>query len=62
MNYRRMSIKDGSKYPAFWWYAIVELLLIAIAILSVSKGHLLEAVSIFILIEIREINQKIKDS
>ena len=58
MNYRSMSISDGMKLPAFWWYAAVELCLIATALYNLSNGNVLECISIFILIEVREINSK----
>lgn len=58
MNYRSMSISDGMKYPAFWWYATVELCLIGTALYNFSLGNILECVALFILIEVREINSK----
>jgi len=58
MNYKRMSISEGARYPAFWWYATVELCLLGTALYNLSLGNILECVAIFILIEVREINAK----
>jgi len=61
MNYNKMSISEGIKYPAFWWYSGVELVLLVAAIISVLKGEFLTAFTILILIELREISLNIKN-
>ena len=62
MNYRTIDFKKGGKYLGFWWHVVVELILIGIAATLIFEGQILEAFVVFILIEIREINCKLKDS
>ncbi len=62
MNYRNMSISQGSKYAGFWWYMVIELILISVAFMSIIGGDVQTGMIVFVLIELREINLKLKDS
>jgi len=54
-----MSVKEGCKSFSFWIYMVVEILLIGAALACTFNGEFLEAIVIFILIEIREINDQL---
>jgi hypothetical protein len=60
MNYRQVTIRDGSKRLGWWWYLCVELAFLVIAGNAVYKNDIMLAIVIFILIEIRDISSNIK--
>ena len=62
MNYRSMSISNGSKYAGFWSYVFVEVILLITACTFIFTEEYAAGFIIFILLEVREINQKLEVS
>ena len=60
MGYTNMTFKEGGSRRGFQWYMAVELILIFMAIAVESKAQFFEVIGIFILIEVIEINGKLK--
>ena len=61
MNFRNMSIVEGSKHQGFRWFILVESMLLIAASISAFFGKYDVLFLILILMELREINSKIKD-
>ena len=62
MNWKKMTMVEGIKYPGFCWYVLVELALIIAGLSSAFKGEFAVCILIFILIELRDMNLHIKST
>lgn len=67
LNEVKYELQDNEckRWKQMHWLVVVcisKIILIGAAVLCVAKGDLLEAIAVFILIEIREMNLKMKDS
>ena len=60
MIYKDMIFEKAKEQPGFYWNLLVEMILIACAVTSIFIGDFIEALLIFILIELREIVLRIK--
>jgi hypothetical protein len=54
-----MGIKNNMKYASFWWYALIEVSLLAWVIKCLIYDEYLLVAVILILIELREIRYKL---